>query len=187
MSLYYRLLWSTILILASIFITNLSVLASTKKTSLSIESNNNNSYKSLVEQAEKLAQKTIDQEFANNPEITKITITILGERKSQIVPVIRSTVSRSEWQKNADIDEFTRYFADAKLLLKFEDDSDAEAIPETKSPLPKSPPQVPAPPSPSYDSQPIIPQPQKKSPRQKPGANSPRFPTDEDDTEIIDD
>ncbi|MDJ0519482.1 MAG: hypothetical protein QNJ74_25565 [Trichodesmium sp. MO_231.B1] len=187
MSLYYRIFWSTILILASLFITNLSVLASAKKTSLLIEYNNNNSYKILVEQAEKLAQKTIAQEFANNPEITEITITILGERKSQIVPVLRSTVSRSEWQKNANLDEFTRYFADAKLLLKFEDDSDAQAIPETKPPVPKSSPQVPAPPPPSYDSQPIVPQPQKKSPRQRPASNSPRFPTDEDDSKTIDD
>ena len=179
MSLYYRLLWSTILILASLFITNLSVLASAKKTSLLIESNNNNSYKNLVEQAEKLAQKTINQEFANNPEITEITITILGERRSQIVPVIRSTVSRAEWQKNPNIDDFTRYFADAKLLLKFEDDSN---ISDNQPQVPNSSPQIPAPPPPSPNSQPKIPQPQNKSPRQRP-----IFPTDEDDPKIIDD
>ncbi|MEM1171551.1 MAG: hypothetical protein AAGJ08_21330 [Cyanobacteria bacterium P01_H01_bin.35] len=179
MSLYYRLLWSTILILASLFITNLSALASTKKTSLSIESNNNNSYKSLVEQAENLAQKTINQEFANNPEITEITITILGERRSQIVPVIRSTVSRAEWKNNPKIDDFTRYFADAKFLLKFEDNTDTSDKP---TPVPSSSPQVPAPPPPSTDSQPNIPQPRNTSPRQRP-----IFPTDEDDTEIIDD
>ncbi len=187
MNLYYRILWSIIFTLASLLITNLRVLASEKNTSLLIDSNENNFYNIRVQQAEKLAQKTINQEFANNPEITEVTITILGERKSQIVPVIRSTVSRSEWQKNANIDEFTRYFANAKLLLKFEDDSDAEAIPDTQPPVPKSPPEVSAPPPPSYDSQPIVPQPQKKSPRQGPGSNSPRFPTDEDDPKIIDD
>ena len=183
MSLYYRLLWSTILTLAIIFIANLTVLASVKKTSILIESNDNNSYNILVKKAENLAQETITQEFANNPEITEITITILGERKSQIVPVLRSTVSRSEWQKNANIDEFTRYFADAKLLLKFEDDSDTS---DNQTPVPSSSPQVPAPPPPSNDSQPIVPPPQNKSPRRRP-TSSPRFPTDEDDPKIIDD
>ncbi|MEB3340007.1 hypothetical protein [Okeania sp.] len=50
MNLYYRILLGKISILASLFITNLSVLASTKETSLLIENNNNYSYKSLVEQ-----------------------------------------------------------------------------------------------------------------------------------------
>ncbi|MGD1807517.1 hypothetical protein ACP6PL_19050 [Dapis sp. BLCC M126] len=148
-----------------------------------IESNNNNSYKSLVEQAENLAQKKINQEFTNNSEITEITITILGERRSQIVPVIRSTVSREEWQNNPKIDNFTRYFADAKLLLKFEDNSN---ISDNQPPVPNSSPQVPAPPPPSTDSQPKVPQPKNTSPRRRP-TSSPRFPTDEDDPKIIDD
>ncbi len=183
MNLYSRLFWSTILILPIIFITNLTVLASVKKTSLVIDSNDNSSYKILVEKSEKLVQETINQEFAKNPEITEITITILGERKSQIVPVLRSTVSRSEWQKNENIDDFTRYFADAKFLLKFEDNndnSDSQATPKNK-------PQIPAPPPPSPNSRPIVPPPQNKSPRKKPSSNSPIFPTDEDDSEIIDD
>ncbi|MGK7920076.1 MAG: hypothetical protein AB4080_08735 [Trichodesmium sp.] len=183
MNLYYRLLWSTTLTLAIIFITNLTVLASAKKASLLIDSNDNSSYKNLVEKSEKLAQETIEQEFKNNPEITEITITILGERQSQIVPVLRSTVSRSEWQKNANIDDFTRYFADAKFLLKFEEDtnnSDSQPTPQTQ-------PEIPAPPPPSTNSQPIVPPPQNESPRQKPPSNSPIFPTDEDDSEIIDD
>ncbi len=186
MSLYYRIFWSTILTLATLSIDNLTVLASAKNTSLLIDANDNNSYKNLVEQAEILAQNKINQEFLNNPEITEITITILGERRSQIVPVIRSTVSRAEWQKNANIDDFTRYFADAKLLLKFEDDSDNQAIADTQPPVPNSSPQVPAPPPPSSDSQPIVPQPQKKSPK-RPASNSPKFPSDEDDSKKIND
>lgn len=182
MTFYHRIFWS-ILITASLITINSIVLAETKKTSQLIDSNNNNSYKILVKQAEDLAKNTVNQEFQNNPEITEITVTILGERDSQIVPVLRLTVSRSEWQKNPDIDEFTRYFADAKFLLKFENNSTATSDSQPK--IPNSSPQtpVPPPPPPSSDSQPIVPQ----APSNPPKSNSPRFPTDRDDPDYIDD
>ena len=96
MNFYYRIIWSLILILASLLINKSTVLASTKNTIILIESNGNNSYNMLVQNAENLAQNRINQEFDNNPEITEISLTILGERRSQIVPVLRSTVSRRE-------------------------------------------------------------------------------------------
>ncbi|NET16204.1 MULTISPECIES: hypothetical protein [Okeania] len=182
MNLYYHIFWSTVLILASILTTNKTTLASAKNTSLLIDSNNNNSYKILVEQAENLAKNKINQEFKNNPEITEITITILGERQSQIVPILRSKISRAEWQKNAEIDNLTRYFADAKYLLNF----DSETTPKTQPKTPESSPQIPAPPPPSPDTQPIVPQPQK-SPQRQPTSKPPIFPSDEDDPKEIDD
>lgn len=184
MNLYSRILSTIIFTLANLLISTIMVLASAKNITLSIDSNENNYYNILVKNAEDLAKKTINQEFDNNPEITSFTITILGERKGQIVPVIRSTVSRAEWQNNPNIDNFTRYFADAKLLLKFEDESD---ISEGQPQLPNPSPQIPAPPPPLPNSQPKTPQPQNKSPRQRPSSTSPRFPTDEDDPRIIDD
>ncbi|MGB3512559.1 MAG: hypothetical protein WBA93_25650 [Microcoleaceae cyanobacterium] len=186
MTFNHRILWSTILILLSLITTKSIVLAETKITSLSIDSNDNNSYKILVERAERLVKNTINQEFENNPEITEITVTILGEKESQIVPVLRIKVSRSEWQKNPDIDEFTRYFADAKYLLKFQDKNTATSDSQPK--IPNSSPQTPAPPPPppSSDSQPIVPQPSKPSTPPK-SNSSPRFPTDRDDPRNIDD
>ncbi|NET29554.1 hypothetical protein [Okeania sp. SIO1I7] len=183
MNLYYRIFWSTALTLASILTTDITALASAKNTSLLIDSNNNNSYKSLVEQAENLAKNTINQEFKNNPEITEITITILGERQSQIVPILRSNISRAEWQKNSEIDNLTRYFADAKYLLKFGNNN--QDTPKTQPQTPDSSPQIPAPPPPSPNTQPIVPQPSKKSPT-PPTSKPPIFPSDEDDSKIDD-
>ena len=184
MNFCYRVIWSLIFILASLLINKSTVLASTKNTIILIESNGNNSYNMLVQNAENLAQNRINQEFDNNPEITEISLTILGERRSQIVPVLRSTVSRREWENNPKIDNFTRYFADAKFLLRFEDNSN---ISDSQPQVPNSFPKIPAPPAPSSDSLPIAPQPQRKSPRRKPISTSPRFPTNEDDPTIIDD
>ena len=183
MAFYYRIFWSKILILASLLATNSIVLAETKKTSLLIDANDNNSYKVLVTQAENLVKEKVNQEFKNNPKITDITVTILGERKSQIVPVLRLNVSRSVWEKNPVIDEFTRYFADAKYLLKFQDNNTAKSDNQIKTP--NSTPQIPAPPPPASNSQPIVPQPSRSS--NQPKSNSPRFPTDEDDPRNIDD
>ncbi|GGA17962.1 hypothetical protein [Okeania sp. KiyG1] len=182
MNLYYRIFSSIVLILSSILTTDITTLASAKNTSLLIDSNNNNSYQNLVEQAENLAKNTIKQEFKNNPEITEITITILGERQSQIVPILRSTVSRAEWQKNAEIDNLTRYFADAKYLLKFDNNQDTS---KTQPQTPAYSPQIPAPPPPSPNTQPTIPQPSRKSPT-PPTSRPPIFPSDEDDSEIDD-
>ncbi|MDJ0552983.1 MAG: hypothetical protein QNJ68_00760 [Microcoleaceae cyanobacterium MO_207.B10] len=181
----YRIFWTTILIIANLLTTNSIVLAETKQTSQLIDSNNNNSYKVLVKQAEDLVKNIVNQEFKNNPQITEVTVTILGERQSQIVPVLRLTVSRSEWQNNPDIDEFTRYFADAKFLLKFDNNSTTTSDSQPKTP--NSSPQSPvAPPPPPSDSRPIVPQPSKRSNPSK-SNSSPRFPTDADDSGEIDD
>ena len=182
-----RIFLTIILILANLFTTNSIVLAETKKTSQLIDSNDNNSYKILVKKAENLAEDTVNQEFKNNPEITEITVTILGERQSQIVPVLRLTVSRSEWQKNPDIDEFTRYFADAKFLLKF--DNNGTATSDSQPKIPNSSPQtpVPPPPPPPSDSQPIVPQPPNKPSTPSRSNSSPRFPSETDDSGDIDD
>lgn len=179
MNLYYHILWGRILIflliLASLITTKSIVLAETKETSILIDSNNNNSYKILVKQAENLAKNAVTQEFKNHPEITEISVSVLGERSSQIVPVLRLTVSRSEWQKNPDIDNFTRYFADAKLLLKFQSNSTETSDSQQKLPNTSTQTTIPAPPpppEPSSDSQPIIPNPPSKS-STPPTSNSP--------------
>ena len=78
---------------------------------------------------------------------------------------------------------FTRYFADAKLLLKFENSSD---IADNKHQVSNSSTQVPVPLPTSPNFEPTVPQLQK-SYRQKTQSTSPRFPTNEDDSKIIDD
>ncbi|MEG4284821.1 hypothetical protein QUB68_16970 [Microcoleus sp. A006_D1] len=95
--------------------------AETKESYLTLDSDGSQSFASLVQQAEDLAALSIAREFQQNPALTEVTIVITADRSRLRVPVLRSRVSRSQWQKDSRIEQWTRYFADSKLLLGFID------------------------------------------------------------------
>jgi len=121
MNLYLRL-WSAVILAIISLTASISIgLAETKERYLTLDSDGSQSFASLVQQAEDLAKESIAREFQENPALTEVTIIITAERNRQRVPVLRSRVSRHDWQKNARIEQWTRYFADAQLLLGFRD------------------------------------------------------------------
>ena len=118
----HRRLFSTFILATVFFATSISVsLAETKESYLTLDSDGSQSFASLVQQAEDLAALSIARQFQQNPAVTEVTVIITADRSQQRVPVLRSRVSRSQWQKDASIERWTRYFADAKLLLGFRD------------------------------------------------------------------
>lgn len=118
----HRRLFSTFILATVFFATSISVsLAETKESYLTLDSDDSQSFASLVQQAEDLAALSIARSFQENPALTEVTIVITADRSRQRVPVLRSRVSRSQWQKDSRIEQWTRYFADAKLLLGFRD------------------------------------------------------------------
>ncbi|MEG4233706.1 hypothetical protein QUA40_16570 [Microcoleus sp. Pol11C3] len=123
MNFYLRLLSAVILAIISLTASISIVLAETKERYLTLDSGGSQSFASLVQQAEDLAKESIAREFQENPALTEVTIIITADRSRQIVPVLRSRVSRHDWQKDSRIEQWTRYFADAKLLLGFREDN----------------------------------------------------------------
>ncbi|AFZ10242.1 hypothetical protein Osc7112_6050 [Oscillatoria nigro-viridis PCC 7112] len=121
MNLYLRLLSAVILPIISLTASISIGLAETKESYLTLESNGSQSFASLVQQAEDLAKESIAREFQENPALTEVTVIITADRSRQRVPVLRSRVSRRDWQKDARIEQWTRYFAGAQLLLGFRD------------------------------------------------------------------
>jgi len=118
----HRRLFSPFILATVFFSASISVsLAETKESYLTLNSEDSQSFASLVQQAEDLATLSIAREFQENPGLTEVTVIITATRSRQFVPVLRSRVSRSQWQKDASIERWTRYFADAKLLLGFRD------------------------------------------------------------------
>lgn len=118
----HRRLFSALVLATVFFAANISVsLAETKESYLTLDSEDSQSFASLVQQAEDLARLSIAREFQENPGLTEVTVIVTADRSRQRVPVLRSRVSRSQWQKDASIERWTRYFADAKLLLGFRD------------------------------------------------------------------
>ncbi|MEZ2238822.1 hypothetical protein [Microcoleus sp.] len=117
---FYRLLLSALILVTINFTSSTSIaLAETKETYLTVNSDDSQSFASLVQQAEDLAKESIAQEFQNNPGLTEVTVIITADRSRRMVPVLRSRVSRNQWQKDSRIEQWTRYFADAKYLLGF--------------------------------------------------------------------
>jgi hypothetical protein len=121
MNLYLRLLSAVILAIINLTASISIGLAETKETYVTLNSDDSQSFAGLVQQAEDLATLSIAQEFQNNPGLTEVTVIVTADRSRQRVPVLRSRVSRSQWQKNSRIEQWTRYFADAQYLLGFRD------------------------------------------------------------------
>ncbi|MDY6804889.1 MAG: hypothetical protein SXA11_13930 [Cyanobacteriota bacterium] len=132
-----RYLLTTILIFSTL-LTDLSLaLAETKKADFTIDSSTVSSYRSLMQQAEDRAKRAIATEFADNPELTEITITILGERLNRISPLLLIKVTRSQWEEDPEMEKWTRYFVTSEVLLGFRETQ--EETPTTSPPPPPPP------------------------------------------------
>ena len=119
---FYRRLFSAIILVTVNFTTSVSIgLAETKEKYITVNSDGSQSFAGLVQEAEDLVKESIAREFQNNPGLTEITVIVTADRGRQLVPVLRSRVSRSQWQKNPQIEQWTRYFADSQYLLGFRD------------------------------------------------------------------
>ena len=118
----HRRLWSAIILVTINFTASVSIgLAVTKEQYITVNSDGSQSFAGLVQEAEDLVKESIAREFQNNPGLTEITVIVTADRGRQLVPVLRSRVSRSQWQKNPQIEQWTRYFADSQYLLGFRD------------------------------------------------------------------
>ncbi len=120
MNVYSRLLWGVVLGLTSLVITISIASAELVERNFILNSDSNPSFETLLQQAQDLARQSIEQEFAENPETNEISIMVLGEHQGQIVPLLRSQVTRTQWQRDSRIYRWTRYFANnSQVLLGF--------------------------------------------------------------------
>ena len=93
--------------------------AEPKQISILLSSQGNQDFETLIDQAELMASNFIQQVFAESPEITEVSITIVGEHNGQQVPLLSSNVSRSNWQTKPNVQVWSRYFGSAQSLLGF--------------------------------------------------------------------
>ncbi len=93
--------------------------AESKQITYTLSSQSDRSYKALTQQAESLAEKLIEQAFAQNPQLTEVAVSIIGERNGQEVPLLAAKVSRTNWQANPQIQAWMQYFSASAVLLGF--------------------------------------------------------------------
>ena len=92
---------------------------SSRQIDVTLKTQANQTFNELIQQAEIQAISLIEQEFASSPSITEIAVTILGDRQGQQVPLLFSRVSRSNWQLQPTIRQWTKYFPTSAVLLGF--------------------------------------------------------------------
>ena len=141
----YQKLLSAVAILMISLSANSPVTAQTEQSDLAnlsrqidvtLKTQDNQTFNELIQQAEIQAISLIEQEFAANSRTTEIAVTILGERQGQQVPLLSSRVSRSQWQLQPIIRQWTRYFATSAVLLGFNQPQRTPAPPAQSIPNP---------------------------------------------------
>ena len=132
--------WAKILILSSLgpitalcCFSAIPARAETKSFDFTLSSSGERNFEALVQQAESVASNLIEKEFAKRSSLTEVSVTIVGERNGQEVPLLFSKVSRSNWQTKPKIQRWTKYFGKAAVLLGFKKPEGSQAISPTQS------------------------------------------------------
>ncbi|AFZ24375.1 hypothetical protein Cylst_2138 [Cylindrospermum stagnale PCC 7417] len=97
----------------------ISARAETGQLNLTLNSQENQTFPTLVQFAEALAKKSIQQTFQSSPEMTDLTVNVMGENYGQQVPLLSVTVSQANWQKDPRVQSWAKYFNSAAQLLGF--------------------------------------------------------------------
>lgn len=126
---FFRHLLGVALSVVGILAATLSIAsAETKELNLILNSDGIRVFETLMQQAQYVAKNSIEQEFTD-PDITEVSVLISGEHNGQIVPILRSTVSRSQWQSDSRIHRWTSYyFGSSGVLLGYYNPSASPAI-----------------------------------------------------------
>ena len=98
---------------------NYPTFAETKFVNISLKVEANQKFDTLMQQAESTAINLIDQEFNRVSKITEVGIIVSCDRNGQVVPILSSRVSRTNWQAQPSIESWTKYFTKAEILLGF--------------------------------------------------------------------
>ncbi len=93
--------------------------AETKPIHLVVDAEVSASFSGLLQQAELTAEAAVSQTFAQQPEVTDITVNVTGERYGQIVPILVANITRTDWQNTPNIRSWARNLLTPALLLGF--------------------------------------------------------------------
>ena len=94
------------------------VFAQTQPIELRLNSQTQN-FQTLLQQAEAVARKSIEQTFAENPNLKSVSLTVSAEHNGAVVPLLSTTVSRANWLTKPTIQAWSQYFTASEVLLGF--------------------------------------------------------------------
>ncbi len=93
--------------------------AETRQVEFTLKADSYQTFPALIQQAELLAKGFIEQGFAQIPSPQRISVKISAERDGQETPLLFSEVSRSDWQRQPNIQSWSKNFSTSAVLLGF--------------------------------------------------------------------
>ncbi|MBW4522591.1 MAG: hypothetical protein KME16_23340 [Scytolyngbya sp. HA4215-MV1] len=114
-----RQILATVLAGSSLALAPMPTLAQAKTINLTLESEAFQPFSALKQEATTLAQKSIEQGFRQDSQTTEVTVTIVGDRNGQFAPILTVKVTRDQWQKSNNINQWARFFDNTEILLGF--------------------------------------------------------------------
>jgi hypothetical protein len=72
----------------------------------------------LISQAESMVSQEINHYFDTNSDLAEIEVVVLGSRNGDIVPILTTTVSRTQWQENSQVNAWTKYYSAHALIRR---------------------------------------------------------------------
>ncbi len=83
----------------------------------------------VLAEAESLAGSAISSQFAQNPALPEINVTVLGNRNGEVIPILTITVSREQWQSNPQVNVWTRYYNSYALFRRHDQERTVALVP----------------------------------------------------------
>jgi hypothetical protein len=77
------------------------------------------SFVTLMQQAELQAISIVQRTFSQDPSVTELTVQVVGERGGIAVPLLITRVSRSDWQQTPKLQQWSKSFGVAAVLLGY--------------------------------------------------------------------
>ncbi len=93
-------------------------------------------YQTMLARGLAVARAAVQRSFDKDILITEVKVTISGENKGAIAPIMMVEVTRQEWNKQPDAQFWVSYMPNAEALLNFETAIDTEDTTGGSAPTP---------------------------------------------------
>ncbi|MBD2260552.1 hypothetical protein [Pseudanabaena sp. FACHB-2040] len=82
----------------------------------------------LTTQAESMASDLVSRHFSQSASSSEVEVVIVGDRHGEIVPILTTAVSRTQWQENPQVSAWTRYYNASHALLQRHEETENTTI-----------------------------------------------------------
>lgn len=88
-------------------------------------------YGDFFQQAEAIASDEIRHQFSQNPDRSDIQVVVVGDRNGEIVPILTTAVSRTQWQETPRVIVWSQYYHTSYALLQRYQEQPTEIVAKT--------------------------------------------------------